>query len=104
MTMDHVRWQEWWLLHRRLTPEQIQTLGDRPSLVGIEIVGGRNTSDRTLYFDNLAVYREPLPPLTFQPRRARGIAVAGRADRRHEHRSRRLCPFPRARRPSCRTM
>ncbi len=30
------------------------TLGDRPSLVGIEIVGGRNTSDRTLYFDNLA--------------------------------------------------
>ena len=66
---------EWWLVHRRLTPEQIHTLGDRPSLVGIEIVGGRNPSDRTLYFDNLAVYQEPLVPLTFQPRARRGIAL-----------------------------
>ena len=75
VTLDQVRWMEWWLVHRRLTPEQIHTLGDRPRLVGIEIVGGRNPSDRTLYFDNLAVYQEPLVPLTFQPRARRGIAL-----------------------------
>ncbi len=76
VTLDQVRWMEWWLVHRRLTPEQIQTLGDRPSLVGIEIVGGRNTSDRTLYFDNLAVYQEPLVPLDVSaPREKRGIQL-----------------------------
>ncbi|MHB0957505.1 MAG: hypothetical protein ACYC0X_25790 [Pirellulaceae bacterium] len=75
VTLDHVRWTEWWLLHRRLTAEQIQMLGDRPTLSGIEIVGGRNTSDRTLYFDNLAVYQEPLTPLTFEPRARPGIQL-----------------------------
>ena len=88
VTMDRVRWQEWWLVHRRLSSEQIQALGDRPSVVGIDVVGGGNTSDRTLYFDNLALYRESLPPLEFQPRRDAGDSIAGGADRRHEHRSR----------------
>ncbi len=73
--LDRVRWKEWWLLHRRLTPEQLDTLGDRPRLASIEVVGGRNADDRVLYFDNLALYVEALPPLTFEPRPARGIQL-----------------------------
>ncbi len=73
--LDRVRWKEWWLMHRRLTPEQLAILGDRPSVVSIEIVGGRNPEDRTLFFDNLAVYRETLAPLEFTPRPARGISL-----------------------------
>lgn len=73
--LDNVRWREWYLVHRRLTAEQIRLLGDRPQLVGLEVTGGTNTSDRVLYFDNLAVYQEAFPPLTYQPRPRRGIEL-----------------------------
>lgn len=68
-----VRWKEWWLMHHRLAPEQTAALGDRFSLVALEFTGGRNRDDRVVYLDNLAVYREELPPLAFAPRPARGI-------------------------------
>jgi len=73
--LDRVRWKEWWLLHRRLTADQLTALGPHPSVTAIEVVGGRNTSDRVLYFDNLAVYREALPALSFEPRPSRGITL-----------------------------
>ncbi|NOX54870.1 MAG: hypothetical protein GXP27_10620, partial [Planctomycetes bacterium] len=72
--MDRVRWKEWWLVHRRLSAEQLKQLGDGPvHVVAIEVAGGRNKDDRVLYFDNLAVYREQLRPLRFEPRPKRGI-------------------------------
>ena len=58
-------------MHHRLTPEQLALLGDAASVEGIEVAGGRNVDDRTIYFDNLAVYRESLPPLKFDNRPAR---------------------------------
>ena len=60
-------------MHRRLTPEQLATLGDEVVVLGIELTGCKNPDDRLLYFDNLAVYQEELPPLTFEPRPARGV-------------------------------
>jgi hypothetical protein len=73
--LQHVDWTEWFLLHRRLTPEQIQRVRDGARFRGIQITGGRNRQDRTLYFDNLAVFVEKFPPLTFAPRPQRGIAM-----------------------------
>ncbi|MHB8996120.1 MAG: hypothetical protein ACYC63_12815 [Armatimonadota bacterium] len=70
-----VSWQEWHLCTRRLTPEQIALVKDGASFVGIEISNGRNKQDRVLFFDNLAVFTEQFPPLKFEPRRARGIAM-----------------------------
>ncbi|MCX7427175.1 MAG: hypothetical protein NTW96_16305, partial [Planctomycetia bacterium] len=71
--LGNVRWVEWWLMHRRLSPEEIALLDGGGTLEGIEITGGTNKDDRTLYFDNLAFYRESLAPLTFGPRPTRGI-------------------------------
>ena len=73
VSLGTVRWKEWWLMHRRLTPDQIVALGEGATWEGLEITGGRNRDDRFLYFDNLCFYREPLPPLSFAPRPQRGV-------------------------------
>jgi len=75
VVLGRVRWQEWWLMHTRLSAQQLTQLGDRPQFVGLEVRDGRNTEDRMLYFDNLAVYTEPLVPLKFEPRPRRGITL-----------------------------
>ncbi len=71
----NVNWTEWYLLHKRLTPEQIERVKHGASFVGLLIAGGNNQEDRTLYFDNLAVFTEQFPPLTFKPRPERGVAM-----------------------------
>ena len=71
--LGRVRWKEWYLMHRRLTPEQIKLLGDGATFDSIEIAGGYNREDRAIYFDNLAFYREELPPLKFDPQPMRGV-------------------------------
>jgi len=48
---------------------------DGASFVGLDIANGRNKEDRVLFFDNLAVFIEQFPPLTFEPRPERGIAM-----------------------------
>ena len=74
VSLGQVRWKEWWLIHRRLSPDRLATLGGGVSLEGIRILGGRNKDERLLYFDNLAIYHEDLPRLEFAPRPARGVA------------------------------
>jgi hypothetical protein len=73
--LGRVRWKEWFLLHRRFSPEQTAAATDGVSFTGIEILGARNREDRVLYFDNIAVFRETFPPLTFKPRPARGVPM-----------------------------
>jgi hypothetical protein len=68
VALGRVRWREWWVMHRRLSGEQLALLKDGASVEGIEVADGRNTEDRTLHFDNLAVYQEALPPLKFAKR------------------------------------
>jgi len=68
-----VGWMEWWVMHTRLRPDQVQTLGDHPALLRIEFGGGTNRQDRVLFLDNLSVYTEQLAPLTFEPRPARNL-------------------------------
>ena len=70
-----VRWREWWVMHHRLSPEQLELYKPGTLFEGIEITGGRNSADRTLYFDNLAAYVEALPALTYAPRPKRAIAL-----------------------------
>lgn len=70
-----VNWEEWFLCHRRLEPDQIARVKDGASFVRFEVAGGRNKQDRVLYFDNLAVFTEKFPPLTFEPRPERGIPM-----------------------------
>jgi len=71
--LGSVRWQEWWVMHRKLTADQEVQLKDGALFAGFEITNGNNRDDRAIYFDNLAIYKEPLPPLSFPPRRKRGV-------------------------------
>jgi hypothetical protein len=75
VSLGSVNWKEWWLIHRRLSTEQLAALGPGAVWEGLEISGGRNREDRLLLFDNLCFYREPLPPLTFEPRPSRGVEL-----------------------------
>lgn len=68
-----VDWKEWSLLHKRLTPDQIARVKDGATFTGLLIANGSNKEDRALYFDNLAVFTEQFPALTFEPRPQRGI-------------------------------
>ena len=70
-----VDWTEWYLLHRRLSPDQISRVRQGAKFDGIQVSGGRQKDDRVLYFDNLAVFTESFPPLQFEPRPARGIPM-----------------------------
>ncbi|HEY5909052.1 MAG TPA: hypothetical protein VJA21_00455, partial [Verrucomicrobiae bacterium] len=71
----NVDWKEWSLLHRRLTPGQIEQARTGAKFKGLLITGGKNKDNRVLYFDNLAVFSEQFAPLTFEPRPQRGIAM-----------------------------
>jgi hypothetical protein len=75
LSLGRVRWKEWFLLHRRLSPQQVAAADDRLFFSGIEIRGARNREDRLLYFDNIALLRETFPWLTFKPRPARGVPM-----------------------------
>ena len=68
-----VDWKEWSLLHRRLAPEEIERVKRGASFTGLLISHGKNSEDRVLFFDNLAVFTEKFPPLAFAPRPQRGI-------------------------------
>ncbi len=71
----HVDWTEWNLLHRRLEPPQVERARAGARFKGLLITGGGNRDDRTIYIDNLAVFVEGFPPLSFEPRPERGIAM-----------------------------
>lgn len=73
--LTYVSWEEWFLCHRRLTPDQINRVKNGGSLKAIVVVNGRNKKDRTLFFDNVAVFVEQFPPLKFDPRPERGIPM-----------------------------
>lgn len=75
ISLGHVNWQEWWLMHRRIPAEQLAPLQDGAVLEGIQISGGHNKDDRVLYFDNLSLYQEQLAPLKFEPRPQRNLTL-----------------------------
>ncbi len=70
-----VRWEEWFMPHIRLTPEQIARVADGSEFRRFVITSCHNTADRVLYFDNLVTYVEELAPLEFEPRPRRGVEM-----------------------------
>lgn len=75
VSLGTVHWREWWLMHRKLPPDQQAVLKSGATLTAIEVTRGRNSEDRELHFDNLSVYREELPPLSFEPRPRRNLTL-----------------------------
>jgi hypothetical protein len=71
LALGRVGWEEWWVMHRRLTQEESALLEPNATFEAIEVSGGLNTENRSLFFDNLAIYQEQLSPLTFDKHPAR---------------------------------
>jgi len=71
--LTSVNWEEWFLCHHRLTPEQIQRTQNGVKFLRFEISNCGNKMDLKLYFDNFSVFTEQLKPLTFAPRKQRGV-------------------------------
>jgi hypothetical protein len=75
VNLTRVRWKEWFLAHRRLTPDQIKRVSKGASFTGFLVENCSNEEDRVIYFDNLAVFVEEFPSLEFRPRPERGIPM-----------------------------
>jgi hypothetical protein len=75
VALANVNWTEWYLCHRRLTPDQITRVARGATFKGIAVRRGRNAKDRVIFFDNMAVFTEEFKPLAFEPRPARGIPM-----------------------------
>lgn len=73
--LTRVRWKEWFLTHRRLTPDQIERVKEGASFTGFLIENCSNEEDRIIYFDGLSVFVEEFPSLNFKPRPERGIPM-----------------------------
>ncbi|MCC6730276.1 MAG: hypothetical protein IT208_13140 [Chthonomonadales bacterium] len=72
LQVDSVRWEEWWLMHRRLPA------GMRPpaTLDSVEIAGGWQPEWRDIYLDSARFYREDRKPLRIAPRPRRNLSLA----------------------------
>ena len=69
--LDRVRWQEWWLMHRKLQVSR----GPR-HLIRIEVSGGWQADWREVFFDSIRFYREKTAPLQFAARPRRNLQLA----------------------------
>jgi hypothetical protein len=68
--IENVRWQEWWLAHKKLpslrTPVRLEHL---------EIGGGWQDDWREIFFDSIRFYHEDLPPIKFAARPRRNLTL-----------------------------
>ncbi len=71
LEMTKVRWKEWWLVHKVLPPEMLET--SPLQFVGIRVVGAANEENREIFFEDLAFYREEFRELSFGSSPKRGI-------------------------------
>jgi hypothetical protein len=73
LLVDSVRWQEWWLAHKRL-PAGLQFPVQMES---VEVSGGWQTEWREIFFDSIRFYHEDLRPLKFAARPRRNFELPG---------------------------
>lgn len=71
LQIDRVRWQEWWLMHKKL-PTSLPT---PLRLDGLEVAGGWQTEWREIFLDSIRFYREDLAPIHFAPRSKRNLVL-----------------------------
>ncbi|MBO7684686.1 MAG: hypothetical protein J6T51_08185 [Kiritimatiellae bacterium] len=65
----------WHLLQRRLAPHLIARVAKGGKFVGFTLRGGREPAGRWIELTSLAVYKEEFKPLSFKPRRKRGVQI-----------------------------
>lgn len=73
--LARVHFKEWFLCHRRLEPAQVERVAGGAALTAIDITNGRNTEERVIFLNSLAVFTERFEPLAFAPRPQRGVRI-----------------------------
>ena len=73
ISLDTIHFKEWFLCHRRLDATLLPRVANGGKLLSISVTHGRNTEERAIYLNSLAVFTETLSPLTFIPRPQRGV-------------------------------
>ena len=71
LQVDNVRWQEWWLMHKKLPagwPAPLQ-------LESVEIANGWQPEWREFFFDSIRFYKEPLDTIDFAARPKRNLSL-----------------------------
>jgi hypothetical protein len=69
--VDYVRWEEWWLMHRKL-PAGIRFPA---TLASMEFRGGWQPEWREIFLDSIRFYKESLAPLRVAPRPKRNLTL-----------------------------
>ncbi len=75
ITLGSMAHKEWFLCHKRLAPQLIDRAKQGAKLLSIVVERGFNMEERVIYLNSLAVFTEELKPLTFAPRKKRGITL-----------------------------
>ncbi|MDO5581981.1 MAG: hypothetical protein Q4G69_12700 [Planctomycetia bacterium] len=89
-----VRWKEWFLCHYRFNEDQQKLLNQKGTVFsGIRITDGNNTDNRSIWIDNIALFKEQFKPLKFTKRPRRGIEMFSGQDPGQNTGEGRL-PFP----------
>jgi hypothetical protein len=71
LRIDNIRWQEWWLMHKKLPA----SLKAPVRMESIEFTGGWQSEWREIFLDSIRFYREELPPLKFSDRPRRNLTL-----------------------------
>lgn len=66
---------EWHMFYVHLPPELRVLAAKGGEFLGFTVTGGKNTTDRELYFSSFAAFTEKLPEYKWTPRPKRGVAV-----------------------------
>ncbi len=88
LPLTTIRWEEWWLVHRRL-PAQM-----RPAaLSGLIIRGVDCRQERSIWLGPLYLFREPMEPLSFETQPSPNL-IFPEGQRMGVHRGASRLPFP----------
>ena len=75
INLASVHFKEWFLCHRRLTPELRVRVAKGAKLHALTVTNGRNAEERSIFLNSLAVFTEVFAPLAFEPRPRRGAQI-----------------------------
>ena len=66
---------DWFLAQKRLPPDLATRVAKGATFTGFTVRGGPEATDRWIEFTSFAAYKEEMKPLSFKPRRKRGVQV-----------------------------
>lgn len=69
--VDTIRWEEWWLLHRKLPAGMRAPV----ALEAVLLDGGWQPEYREIFLDSLRFFKEDLSPIHFDPRPKRNLTL-----------------------------